>query len=673
MTFRFCGRNKDLIRVYSVSGSGPTYVIGTNSHGIEVGDHAVLPLKGRPSDDAGIYRVSEIINANSIRVVDDINPSGEEYGEPRRGQGQHYTPTPGLGLSQIIDGRSPYFQTAVRRDAQVIDAGIGPNGTAALAKAAVSENDTYPKFLNQKIVAGTNVVVTENNDGGDEVLTISASGGAMGTDELLKVSGVDTTAGYLKDKLDTSALGFKLVEQDTGGGVQTLVLEARGSTSETLPLAQPLDANDIRNAAAIIFENPQGSVNEFPTLVANGSGPFNFGPFDTLVLLAGLVIEDPMTGTFFTETREIVFDDFTQLPPDATVDDLAGGLGQQFIEGTIENANGQLVFKLTSSPLGWIALSDKTQGCNDQLEIDSGYNWSETLGTPALVQSIGAPFNLTDGDVLDFDTDISAGIQVQFNQGNPAAPAVIESDQSGLIDFSGPDLVYQMETFRGMAEISPPPPMPTYNATQIAAHYQAEVNAAGLGLTVTEENSRVVFTTQDVGAQAVLRIEFIGSGGPTEDPLWDGTPQEAFGVPGTGVNDITAVTAQEFKDLIDNIGAFADAWVVPSSDSTDILLARFPDGTDRETHTIQVQPGPVQIEANLSTDLKTGLAGVGTVEVVLPALDAADNGLQFTVINSFSSASNFFLSGPGVFPGFIEPGNGLTFIWDGDTLKYVQI
>ena len=42
-------------------------------------------------------------------------------------------------------------------------------------KFKVSANDTTPGYLNGKLVAGSNVTLVENNDGGDETLTISAS------------------------------------------------------------------------------------------------------------------------------------------------------------------------------------------------------------------------------------------------------------------------------------------------------------------------------------------------------------------------------------------------------------------------------------------------------------------------------------------------------------------
>lgn len=51
-------------------------------------------------------------------------------------------------------------------------------GTLAITdeKAKVSANDTTAGYLNGKLVAGTNVTLTENNDGGNETLTIAAAG-----------------------------------------------------------------------------------------------------------------------------------------------------------------------------------------------------------------------------------------------------------------------------------------------------------------------------------------------------------------------------------------------------------------------------------------------------------------------------------------------------------------
>ena len=44
----------------------------------------------------------------------------------------------------------------------------------------MSANDTTAGYLNGKLVAGTNVTFVEGNDGGNETLTINATGGGGG-------------------------------------------------------------------------------------------------------------------------------------------------------------------------------------------------------------------------------------------------------------------------------------------------------------------------------------------------------------------------------------------------------------------------------------------------------------------------------------------------------------
>ncbi len=48
---------------------------------------------------------------------------------------------------------------------------------AAEAQVSISGNDTTVGFLNGKLVAGTGITLTEDNDAGDETLTVSFSGG----------------------------------------------------------------------------------------------------------------------------------------------------------------------------------------------------------------------------------------------------------------------------------------------------------------------------------------------------------------------------------------------------------------------------------------------------------------------------------------------------------------
>ena len=88
------------------------------------------------------------------------------------------------------------------------------NVTSEDIRVKVSGNDLSNGYLSEKIVAGTNVTVTELNDGGVETLEISASGGT--TDEKVKVSANDTTAGYLEDKIVGTASNISITTLNDG-------------------------------------------------------------------------------------------------------------------------------------------------------------------------------------------------------------------------------------------------------------------------------------------------------------------------------------------------------------------------------------------------------------------------------------------------------------------------
>lgn len=54
-------------------------------------------------------------------------------------------------------------------------------------KVKIDSTDTTPGYLIDKILAGTNITITENNIGGNETLTINSSGGGGVT--LLNITG----------------------------------------------------------------------------------------------------------------------------------------------------------------------------------------------------------------------------------------------------------------------------------------------------------------------------------------------------------------------------------------------------------------------------------------------------------------------------------------------------
>lgn len=65
---------------------------------------------------------------------------------------------------------------------------LATTATVADEKAKVSSNDTTAGYLNGKLVAGTGVTLTENNNGGNETLTIAASGGVTGFESTIITS-----------------------------------------------------------------------------------------------------------------------------------------------------------------------------------------------------------------------------------------------------------------------------------------------------------------------------------------------------------------------------------------------------------------------------------------------------------------------------------------------------
>lgn len=84
--------------------------------------------------------------------------------------------------------------------------------------AKVSSNDTTGGFLNGKLVAGTNISLTENNDGSNETLTIAVTG--LGTIATQDANNVNITGGTISG-VGISSLTSPLAISDGGTGGAT--------------------------------------------------------------------------------------------------------------------------------------------------------------------------------------------------------------------------------------------------------------------------------------------------------------------------------------------------------------------------------------------------------------------------------------------------------------------
>ena len=91
------------------------------------------------------------------------------------------------GSAFLWDGGSWYYGTVSQG-----------SGSSTDEKVKVSSNDTTTSYLLNKLTAGTNVTLTETNDGGNETITIASTGssstgvGAGITAQAVMISGTQT-------------------------------------------------------------------------------------------------------------------------------------------------------------------------------------------------------------------------------------------------------------------------------------------------------------------------------------------------------------------------------------------------------------------------------------------------------------------------------------------------
>jgi hypothetical protein len=123
----------------------------------------------------------------------------------------------------------------------------------------VSSNDTTPGYLNGKLVAGTNITLTENNNGGDETLTISAAGGGGG---LTGFTGSQNSTG-----VNITVNASQLLADATSANAD-IVLSPKGTGAILAQLPDGTSAGgNKRNSNAVDLQTARDGANE----VASGA------------------------------------------------------------------------------------------------------------------------------------------------------------------------------------------------------------------------------------------------------------------------------------------------------------------------------------------------------------------------------------------------------------------
>lgn len=162
-------------------------------------------------------------------------------------------------------------------------------------QAKVSSNDTVTGYLNGKLVAGTNVTFTENNDGGNETLTIAAAGGVTGFTGSQNTASPNNTVNASRLLVDAASTNADMVLQPKGNGAIIATLPDNGSGGGNKRGAYAVDFQRDRQfnnmvAAGNYSVIVGGSSNQTSSSFVNqfiGAGFFNQGNTDRGGIMAG--------------------------------------------------------------------------------------------------------------------------------------------------------------------------------------------------------------------------------------------------------------------------------------------------------------------------------------------------------------------------------------------------
>ena len=149
-------------------------------------------------------------------------------------------------MRTFVRGRSPLPFTATVGVGAENDA--TPGGISLDELVKVSADDTTPGYLEQKLVAGTNVSFATLNPGADEDLEINVSI-PLQPDELVKVSADDTTPGYLEQKL-VAGSGVAIATLNPGGD-EDAEISVSGADADNIVTGVPIRVRGSLNEAGI--------------------------------------------------------------------------------------------------------------------------------------------------------------------------------------------------------------------------------------------------------------------------------------------------------------------------------------------------------------------------------------------------------------------------------------
>jgi hypothetical protein len=157
--------------------------------------------------------------------------------------------------------------TASQTSPGVVEVAVtGGGGSGTDENVKVSSNDTTPGPLLDKLVAGTNITLTENNNGGNETITVSASGGSGETNTASNLAGDE---GVFANKSGVD-LEFKSLTAGSNitlsSDANSITIDAAAGSGETNTASNAGSAQD-----ADVFKQKTGVDLEFRRLSAGAN------------------------------------------------------------------------------------------------------------------------------------------------------------------------------------------------------------------------------------------------------------------------------------------------------------------------------------------------------------------------------------------------------------------
>jgi hypothetical protein len=428
-------------------------------------------------------------------------------------------------------------------------------GGADVGKALVSSNDTTLDYLINKLVAGSNITLTENNDGGNETLTItstaSGGGGSSGAGGVLNWSELALVNGGFEDATDLAGWTVNGSATATGTGAGTGFVDISAIEGSQFLKHATSDSSDFWVEQEVACDAPNGGL-VLLTLAVAEAGATGDTPF------AYMEARDAAGGTNLADTGNIEFPGFGEdvwawvhywfeLPSGTS--HLLIRVGGLFVTGSITNvAIDDVNAYLFATPPGFQgAVASKTSaeslsGSNssnilswDSEDYDEG-GWHDNVTNNSRLTVPSDVTRVRVGFHLDFDTPGSGAIQafIQKN-GSTGSPGL---GGSSVTAYSGSEL---------LSYISP--------VLEVTAgdYFEVEVlvdDSGGGQIDATSGTRFFIEAVPDTSGGS-------GSGVSLFEDLTD-TPNSYTGEAGRGLAVTSGEDGLEFVDLVTNYDELSD-------------------------------------------------------------------------------------------------------------------